>query len=415
MSVRPVRAPGSPRAHLDSPRNIDATRLSASGIEVQGWVDPALTDARIAVRAGGKVTLHPRAERRPDVVTAVRPELASASGSADCGFHFHVPWQQGSVEVGVATGEELHWLWSIEPVVLRKVLEGADDWLFLDNDSNRSVDQYTGQFLMEERHLCTWTNYFTGISDWCSAAGVPWAFLLAPAKEYVLGDKFPHGRAAVTPVDQFLDRFGSYPLVWPADRLSTQREACYWRGDTHWTDLGGAFAAEMILARLGVDAPIDLGGLRFRYAHHAGDLGGKFTPKRLNGVFEVEPPLIGHQLVFDNGIHNHGRVRRYRAANAALDKRCLVLGDSFSVNVAPWLGTVFSDVVFVHTAAAYDMPLLSYFSPDFLVLQSNSRFITTPPAPGFSLKELVARKMGMPVEDPAEIEYLSLVDKSSSH
>ena len=40
-------------------------------------------------------------------------------------------------------------------------LEGKNGYLFLDNDTNKSVDQFTGRALLQEQHLAKWLKIFS--------------------------------------------------------------------------------------------------------------------------------------------------------------------------------------------------------------------------------------------------------------
>jgi hypothetical protein len=275
-----------------------------------------------------------------------------------------------------------------------KYLEGEAGWLFLDNDNNGSVDQYTGQRLLSDSQLTAWENYFSDIEILSKEIGFAWAFLLVPAKEYVFPNYYPFPRAAQTPVDQFLEKFQhNAHIVWAQKALSAERELTYWKGDTHWTDYGAAVGAREVLSLFGFNRFDRWNAVKYVIKPQLGDLGHKMVPPQMHNVAIADFSEMPNGQIFDNQIHNHGRIRVYECPNAESDSNCVLFGDSFCVGLVPWLAPFFRRLVYAHTAGGIDSAILQAERPTHVIFQTNSRFIVSPAKSRFSINTLLEGKL----------------------
>ena len=99
--------------------------------------------------------------------------------------------------------------------------------------------------------------------------------------------------------------------------------------------------------------------------------------------------------VFDNAIWNGGRVRIFEQRDAATVLTCIIFGGSSSTALCPFITRYFKRVVFIHSTAAIDTEVLSQEKPDYVILQTNSRFINVTPqnAENYSLRKTVKHKI----------------------
>jgi hypothetical protein len=391
------------RHRLESPLNGDPSE--SPDLHLRGWIEPSAdTPVRLAVRSPHGPQMFEMNERRPDVVRVLGLEASLAQGAG-----FRIAWSDTRVpwlELGIEQGSEIQWLWKIYTAQLASVEEGLADWLFLGNDSNRSIDQYTGRMLMSPDTLLTWEQHCDGMQSIAKTLQCRWALLVAPAKELVFPEFYRHTAGACTPVEQLQQATVRHNcLVWPLQRLRACRELAYWKGDTHWTDFGASQATAAALEHLGIDTGKLLAGAVFRPVQRAGDLGGKCQPKRLFALMDLVNPASRDALVFSNRIHNHSRLDVYEPAHPHTDQSCLLFGDSFAVNMLPWIVPFFRRTVYVHSAAAVDESLLRIERPDIVLLQTNSRFLVQAPQPDFSLAERMKAKFdAMTPTEQTEVE-----------
>jgi len=279
------------------------------------------------------------------------------------------------------------------------VLNGTEGWLFLDNDSNRSVDQFTGRLLLDEPALDQWQAYLDQGLTLAASVRARHALVIAPSKEQVLPQYYPHQRAPLTVLDQVL------ALARPEHRVvdggavlaaQPSPEACFMRTDTHWTDRGALQAVLAAIEALGYDAALaqaTFASDTYRMIRNVGDLGLKFDPP----VCAPTEFLVGHSPYegarFDNRLPNFGRVMIFEQASAPLNESLLMFGASSGYTMLKYLMRLFRRCVFVHSAGHVDPALVRHEQPGALLLQSNGRFLVEPPRTDFDTRGRVAAKL----------------------
>lgn len=271
-----------------------------------------------------------------------------------------------------------------------KVQEGREGHLFLDNDTNRSVDQFTGKLLLDEAKVQGWREYSQALDAIGKHSIV--RFLICPAKEEVFSDLYPHARAKITPVDQVMAAMSPEVARFPVAYLRQHRERGFSKIDTHWSDYGACMGARFYLDDVGLGWAA--GHLPTRFLDHKrfGDLGGKL-PDRRSGVFEVVDPQDLRLPVFRNGIDNHGRIWVFKNENAPVSETLVLFGDSYSASLSAILATVFARVVYAYTAAEILTDVLGVEAPKYVLFQTNQRFVTGVPPVNNTLAKKVRAKL----------------------
>lgn len=384
------------RWHLDSPKQDTTYSDAKNRIHIRGWVlCNQASSLQVAARTSKQIQYFNLSEARPDVIRRILHQDTIHHPQLICGFDFEInDWSSG-VDIGFQTGNDLIWTHRIKIKKTIKVEEGKRNWLYLGNDTNLSSDQYTGKTLLSTQASAQWKDYFNKLESDSLKLGFRWAFLIAPAKEFIFSEYYPFQKGELTPVDQLIASQYSYgKLVWPYNALDADRELTYWKGDTHWTDYGGAIAARETLKTLGFENCEPDASIKYFIKCRAGDLGGKFSPPRISPVLTADFTPALEKKIFDNQIHNHGRIRIYENRELEHTQTCCILfGDSFGVNVTPWLVKHFSRLIYIHSAAAFDESILRIERPTHVILQTNSRFIIKPPELNFSIRPSIEGKL----------------------
>lgn len=415
---------------LDLPRNDKVVRDATLGLRIEGWVLPPaqLVSAQQPVQlwlrqvdADAPALVLPLNVERKDVISKVLAQEPGGHPQLRCGYLAHVQLADGVWELGYALGETVIWTsrWTIGrpatsvkaapaasatavappgPPPL-KVLHGTEGWLFLDNDSNRSVDQFTGRLLLDEPALAQWQAYLDQGLALAASVRARHALVIAPSKEQVLPQHYPHPRAPLTVLEQVLALARpEHHVVDGAALLAAQPapEACLMRTDTHWTDRGALQAVLAAIEALGYDAALARAAFEadsYRVIRNAGDLGLKFDPP----VYAPTEFLVDHSPYegarFDNRLPNFGRVIIFEQADAPLEASLLMFGASSGYTMLKYLRRLFRRCVFVHSAGHVDPALVRHEQPGALLLQSNGRFLLEPPRSDFDTRGRVAAKL----------------------
>ncbi|AWB35558.1 glycosyltransferase family 2 protein [Orrella marina] len=398
------------RFELDYPSVKRDPFVTKSGRVVQGWLllHPELEHSRqqlkIIAEWNSQFELeYPFNVSRPDVITQILEADPENHAQLTCGFSFTVPLQLRHFRLWLdCEGErfrlpDVHVEDPSEYPDRPKVLKGEHGWLFLDNDTNGSVDQFTGHMRLSTAGLTGWQDYFTEAGKLASKLGVPWALLIAPSKESILGNRYhPRKPGTAGPIDQVRAISATHPLVYPDDTLRDLGEEAFIPTDTHWSHRGAMHAALELAGRLGVNVhrckqafEKDVYALR----EMGGDLGNKLTPRQSSKVQVLTSFNHVRQKKYDNGLPNFGRliVTEYPKA---LNKGTLVLfGSSSSYAMFNHLVRIFKRIVFVHSAGNIDPFVVQQIKPSFLAAQTNGRFVIMPPTVGQSLRSQIQEKI----------------------
>lgn len=252
--------------------------------------------------------------------------------------------------------------------------------LFLSGDSNDSVAQFTRPQALGAGCISAWRSTFDQFSDWQQQFKLnKISVLIAPAKEEILREFYPHSRASGTFLDQFMTQFQNRPIVLPKWELWNGRKFAYAATDTHWTDYGATVAAGAVLKSW------DMAGAglpdKFRMVRRIGDLGVKMEP-RISGFEPMFPAEDKPVPIFDNGVSNQGCVRVWHTPDAPNPGSLLIFGDSFGTNLAEAFAGVFREVSYAYQPAGFDPELVSILRPQNVLLQITQRFIYGQPATG---------------------------------
>ena len=400
---------------------------------IQGWVVARRGRAvEVEIRTADRlVACVPVGVRRPDVVA----ELEETTGE-ECGFRtsleaegfgtgqlelFAVLEGEMRVELGVVdvnrarqaestdgSPDDTPIAWSVGTIdggPCEQVLVGRGGWLFLRQDSNDVVGQHTGSVTLNERSRQAWRRLLHARMATVERIGVTWVFLAVPDKESVYPEHLPRRMrpSARRPVHDFLDAAESVaaPVTYLLDDLEAAKPTgqLFSRTDTHWNDRGAYVAYHRLcgeLARRGVEVPVvDEATLRWSEHTTPGDLGGKWYPAPIHGsVTRAESTQRQGRLVYDNEVHNHGRVMIFEQDEPA-GPSCVVFGESFTEQLLLFLKETFRRLVFVHTSMLVE-EILEREAPDVVVSLPVERFLLRVPDDRDALSQLhkTARRKG---------------------
>jgi hypothetical protein len=412
-SIRKLPAPALHAWALDFPQAGAAIRVSERGLYLQGWAlgregaDCTGLVVRTQTEEGEQLRNIPFNNARPDVIHRVLGAAPAGHPHLRCGYIAHLDPVPGAFTLGVNVHDQTHWLCEVtldgEPAVpprpaAHQVIRGDEAWLYLDNDTNRSVDQFTGRLMLDGEGLERWAAYLDACAALAGAVQARHVVMIAASKEQVLPEHYPHAKGALTVHEQVLGLsrpghrvFDTAALL----RARADREQCFIKTDTHWTDRGAMHAALELVALLGLDAEMARGRWSddvYYTVPFAGDLGVKLDPPLSAPTEFLQAPLASSGALFDNHLPNIGRVLVFDNAGAPWSS-LLMFGASSAYPMLKYLKRLFRRIVFVHSAGNVDVEVVRHEQPDYLVMQTTARFMVTPPETGFRLADAVAAKL----------------------
>ncbi|WP_306132859.1 hypothetical protein [Roseivivax marinus] len=377
--------------HLDQPRNNQRSEVIE---EVSGWVftegqtGPLLVELHVD---GERVQSCPPNIPVPKARRSVFGADDPSPNDITAGFSIGVPASATLIKLVFVYEDQSVTAAEIKASNTFKVQEGLGGYLFLDNDTNKSVDQFTGRITLGTQAREGWEKFFEGLRH-LEADGAIAKLMICPAKEEVFSDLYPHKRGVSTPVDNVVDLAGPGQLVDHFGALSAEREAAFSKIDTHWSDYGARIGAAVYLQSVGLASFASHLPTSFKDHRRFGDLGGKLTPQQ-SGTFLVLDPAEHVPPSYSNGIDNHGRIWVYDSTQAPVAETLVLFGDSYSVSLSAILARVFKRVVYVYSAASTNRTVLDHEKPKYVLCQTNQRFVTGAPLVNEDLEAKLSRKL----------------------
>lgn len=426
------------RYHLDYPSHKNGCPREEGGWVVQGWVlfRQGVTPSQLGKKPYLGMKINENLLRvvhldraRPDVLREVllETDLIDSHPQLYCGFRFLFPLDGVTMPIYLYAGNKKTLLTEItlplqprlaEPIqqenTALKVLKGKDNWLFLDNDTNFSVDQHRGYIALSDSCLELWAKY---VSDWketFSLWGSKAIFLVAPTKESVLGKYHPYAEADEQVIAPIFQLMSADMYLYPMAELKAVGDQSFYKTDTHWTHIGAGLTTKLVAQKLGLhNKKIEAVFKKDQYQTkaHVGDLGNKLDPPNQ----QLASFLIGFNyrkwIVFDNALPNFGRVLCIEYEPALIDGTCLVFGSSSSYSMFSYLCRLFRRVLFIHSAGCIDRTLLLKVKPDYCIAQTNARFMVR--APHFDFNVLTTIKEKVQELTPEELDALPVINKKN--
>ena len=306
-----------------------------------------------------------------------------------------------------------------------KVVRGRDGWLFLTNDTNRSMEQMAGIVRLTQLKLRRWRYVLEMRTAWLERLGIPYFMLIIPNAASVYAEKRPEGFEIVEsrPVNQLLEHLEQTEsfarVIMPLQELieAKRERLTYIPTDTHWNEFGAFVAYEILLdemTRRGVDVRrLRREDLRITEEERPGDLGPRVDPPLTSPHVLAEPRVPSARMVEDNRIYNNGRNVVYECDPAP--GCCFVHGDSFAYTMLHFLGESFGRLFFLHRSS-FDYDAILTERPRAVVSIATERFIIRVPndLPYTPFERVVSRrrKQGVvlpPAQDPSSLRVLQEV------
>ncbi len=274
----------------------------------------------------------------------------------------------------------------LEPEFSNMVLQAQEDWLFLQNDSNKVVEQNQGKVVLTKGDLEGWRNVLELREAWLRSRGAHYIFSVAPNKESIYFQNLPadYNFSKIRPGTQLLEYVRNLEflnVVDPTSALQTSACLTYHKTDTHWNDRGGWIAAGLLLAEARKLHNIPVSRAEPKYEDHAflGDLGRKLLRPAVEEASFAPTSHFTSSARNLNSADNTGSFVLFTNPVRNLPVG-VFFADSFGGmgSVAKYLAEYFSDL-YVLWQPHFDFRLIERISPQIVISQICERFLVKIP------------------------------------
>ncbi|WP_218354460.1 alginate O-acetyltransferase AlgX-related protein [Alteromonas lipotrueiana] len=318
------------------------------------------------------------------------------SYTPECTFLFNesVVFECNESTLEVMEEDQVHVLYTIRVKHELEILEGKNNWLFLDNDSNCSVDQFRGKLLLSWSRRRLWKRFLKELIFLSKRNNIKILTLIVPSKELIYPEFYPYEKSNKTVLDQLVKLApNNCNLLIPLNELRDLEESTFRKCDSHWNDYGAQKATSLVALKL-LDSDYSYAFENDLYVKKrlGGDLGNKLFPKRKSPELVLKNYDYTENVIFDNKIKNKGRIIVIDTIESASKETLLLFGSSSTYPMLNYLTRIFKTVFFVHSAGHIDLKLLDLIKPKYLLNQTNSRFLIKPATTDFSTELVIKLK-----------------------
>jgi len=302
----------------------------------------------------------------------------------------HVGFRRELIRLYGAVERELE----LELEVRGDAVRGDDGWLFATVNSALAMHQGLKPFVGSEAEA--WLNRLAELRARSQEAGAVFVVLTPPNKHSVYPEhlsNYPRraaGEGRLEALERLAPQFG-VTLINPRDALiaAKARRTVFYRTDTHWTTYGayvGYLALMEALIERGVETRVlDDEGLGSATTDtFAGDLYGLLgvedgQPETVEEITLRSPSPIAENILLEAYEYGPFKARRFVMEPRGLPS-VLVLGDSFSMKLLPYLRESFDEVTYLHhRSGAAPLEVIEPGRYDVVVFQIVERLLSSPP------------------------------------
>nr|WP_246395027.1 hypothetical protein [Microbulbifer rhizosphaerae] len=266
-----------------------------------------------------------------------------------------------------------------------KVLFGNFGWLFLKNDSNRSLDYLTGKIKSPENLCDLWERLCVSRKEKADKLGADLVTLVAPEKEVCCQCYLPEGyvisdsRPLRLLTNHFYDKREIKFCV--PDFSGIEEGDLYFKGDTHWTFYAAYLAFLEVLKVSSLSEVVSVSGyeeFKHKNSYQASDLLVKTDAVNIEKIKHVSISGQRYIEVYNNKKVNTGRRQEYLNTSPS-NFRVMVWHSSSMDWMKPFVIDAFKNSCFVW-GQRIDWDEVARYSPDLLIVQTRERFIVDVPS-----------------------------------
>ena len=268
----------------------------------------------------------------------------------------------------------------------RQLFVGVQGWLFHHDGTYAAIA--LGKDRFDAEAVRNWTQALRTRDEYLRQRGIRLYVLVAPRKETIYPEQRPAWMGRQTTrneVDNLVQAAGTTGfdrLIYPRDRLmaARQSEALWDAFDSHWTGAGAYIAYSELASRMALDHPALAPLPRSRFVPVKRE--PRYVSRDLAKMLGIADHVGGERLTFAHWPVPHppsrtiylDQQRNWRAPQILLTGYAggtlLMLRDSFSEELLPFLKAHFSRIVLAHVADGFwRSDLIEQHKPDIVLLE----------------------------------------------
>lgn len=270
----------------------------------------------------------------------------------------------------------------LTPSAVGKAMTGQDGWMFYSGDF--ALEDYMGVHpYSSDADAMRTVRAIKATNVFLASSGAEVLFAIVPSKSAIYSEHMrtsvPH-RPEYTRAATLKSLIGDDPDILFLDeamRAAKTEGMVYFKTDTHWTDLGAYYGYRAIMEGLGLK-PLALD--HFDQVERDYTEGGLVRMLNLSDVPPERLPFLKAKRDLNTRVTNDERYRFQSFNGRVFETKLknkptlLLIGDSFSVRLIPFLEQHFSRIMFLHNQAGqFDPSVLDAYPSDYILVETVDR------------------------------------------
>ncbi len=258
------------------------------------------------------------------------------------------------------------------------VIIARDGWLFLYGENE--IECYQGTNILSVEDTNHFINLANQLQSICQARGKELYIYIAPNKSQVYYQYMPTVDIANSyrRIQQLNDRFhegSTVPFMYPLleEMQASTSHQVYYKYDTHWNHLGALYGTNALYAQMGVEQTDpeqwitgSMDAEKYELYTYMGIPDSMVTHDDAEQMVDYRPEISV------NGLNTEAMICR-TTSNGANQKKLCLIGDSFRVNMEPYLAKDFTQCTFAHRDYMGEIPS-DIKNADIIVIEAVERY-----------------------------------------
>jgi len=253
-----------------------------------------------------------------------------------------------------------------------QVIMGQDDWLFF----NATTKDYLGRGLLSDRELYSAVHNISLMKDYIEQNGSKLVFTISPNKNSLYGQYMPYNyvqspdsnarnlkpllmQAGVAYVDLF-EAFGA------------EKEALYFKRDSHWNNKGAALAYHTLMDALGKTHQDYRNTAWETRTDHIGDIDEMLFLSSYKKEIQYYPAEAFEYVYVNDDDVEDDMSSWIETGNESKKDSLLMYRDSFGESLVPFFAQAFRNAYFSRLVP-YDLTDVAEYQPDYVIIQKVER------------------------------------------
>ena len=237
--------------------------------------------------------------------------------------------------------------------VYQDVIIARDGWLFLYGENE--IECYQGTNNLSEEEMQQYTNKLKQLQSICDAKGKELYIYIAPNKSSVYSKYMPtvdivNSYRRIQQLYEYVNANCDTKFLYPLENelVAAGRYQVYYKYDSHWNRLGGLFGTNALYDAMGVEYVDPSNWItgtedaaKYELYTYMGIPDSMVTHDDTECTVDYKPEITV------SGLNTEAMINR-TTSDGMIDKKLCLIGDSFRVNMMPYLSKDFKSCTFVH-------------------------------------------------------------------